>query len=166
MELSRDNAVPGEWMAVSSESPLNLVRGPAKKPEWANLIRQGGDRVAVLFEEMRKSLGKVEGIVERLHYAEKDARWVVQYKVGNRELCAVRISPGLLEAEIVLRQEDSDKLSRSLKPGGQDAVVARPGETGLSSVRVRLKDRRTVRLIARLVAVQSKLVSKTTKAVS
>lgn len=162
MELKSENPVCGESMGAGVESPLNLVRGPARRPEWAHLIRLGGDRVAVLFEELRKSIGKVDGIVERLRYLESKSRWVVQYEVGDTELCTMRISPGLLEAEIALGSEDVTKLSRAgklekdLQGAGRDNGI----QTDLKSVKLALTDRWTVRQFAGLVAAKSKLVSR------
>ncbi|HVB28234.1 MAG TPA: hypothetical protein VNG91_00345 [Terriglobia bacterium] len=142
-----------------AESPLNLVRGPAKKPEWAQLIRLGGDRVAILFQELRKSVGTVEGIAERLHYSE--GRWMVRYDVGGTELFTARISPGLLEAVILFSPSERERLlrMRSLSGTIKDAVRSGANEAGSNSIRLPLTDRRKVRSFASLVKAKSKLAS-------
>lgn len=144
-----------------AESSLNPVRGPAKKPEWAQLIRLGGDRVAMLFQELRQSVGTVDGIVERLHGSE--GRWVVRYDLGGTELFTARISPGLLEAVIPLSPSDQARLlrMRSLSGTIKDAVRNSANEAGSNSIRLRLTGRRVVRSFASLVKAKSKLVSQT-----
>jgi len=144
-----------------SESPLNLVRGPAKKPEWAQLIRLGGDRVAILFEELRKSVGTVDGIVERLHYSAGEARWVVQYDVGGTELFSAQISPGWLEAGMPLSRSEAESLlvRRGLSGTIKDAIRSGASEAGSNSIRFQLTDRRTVRSFASLAKAKSKLAS-------
>jgi len=147
-------------MSAVSESPLNLVRGPAKKPEWAQLIRLGGDRVAILFEELRKSVGTVDGIVEQMRYSE--GRWVVQHDMGGIELFTARITPGLLEAVLPLNPSDAERLPgmRKLSRTIQEAIRNGAGKAGSRSLRLRLADRRTVRSFASLVKAKSKPILK------
>jgi hypothetical protein len=141
-----------------AESSLNPVRGPAKKPEWAQLIRLGGDRVAILFKELRKSVGTVDGIVERLGYSE--GRWVVQYDVGGTELFTARISPGLLEAVIRFSPAEQERLLRMRNLSGtmKDAIRSGKNEAGSNVTRLPLTDRRTVRSFASFVKAKSKLI--------
>lgn len=148
-------------MTTSTQSPLNLVRGPAKKPEWAQLIRLGGDRVAILFKELRDAVGKVEGIVERLHYSAGEARWTVQYYAGGTELFSVRISAGFLEASMPLSHSEMETLltRRNVSARIRDAIRSGAGQTGLSLLRLPLMDRRLVRSFASLANAKSKLVS-------
>lgn len=149
--------------AASNESPVNLVRGPAKKPEWAQLIRLGGDRVAILFGELRKSVGSIDGIVESLEYSENEARWVVQYGVGGRELFAARISPGLLEAGMSLSRSEFESLlgMQNLSSAIKEAI--RSSKSAAEAISLPLTDRRTVRLFANLVKVRNKLQLKATR---
>lgn len=145
----------------SNESPLNLVRGPARKPGWAQLIRLGGDRVAILFDELRQLVGKIDGVVERLHYSARERRWMVQYRVGDAELFTVWISPGLLEAAMALNRSDVERLLRNHNLSGtiRDTIRAGAKEPGQRFIRFPLKDRRSVLSFASLVKAKNRLIS-------
>jgi Protein of unknown function (DUF3788) len=145
-----------------TESPLNLVRGPAKKPGWAQLVRLGGDRVAILFDELRKSVGRIDGVVERLHYSQPEGRWLVQYQAGGVELFTVRISPGLLEAGILLGPSEIETILklRGLSGTIKNEIRAAAGHPESCSFRFALRDRRTVRSFANLARMKDKLVRK------
>jgi hypothetical protein len=147
------------------ETPLNLVRGPARNPGWAQLIRLGGDRVAILFDVLRKSVGRIDGVVERLHYSASDGCWVVQYRVGGLGLFAARISPGLLEAVIDLNRREVECLlqARKLSGGVRDAIRIGTSAAGSGSVRFPLKNRCAVRAFANLARAKSSLTSNTRK---
>lgn len=152
-------------MASCNESPLNLVRGPARKPGWAQLIRLGGDRVAILLGELRKSVGKIDGIVERLRYSADEARWVVQYEVGSVPLFTVRIMPGLLEGCMPLSLSESETLlaTRSLSGNIRSAIRSSASEARLNLVCLPLTDRRTVRSFANFVRAKNRLMSNSRK---
>lgn len=152
-------------MTSYTESPLNIVRGPARKPGWAQLTRLGGDRVAILFGELRKSVGKIDGMVERLYYAAAEARWVVQYKVGSVPLFTVRIVPGLLEACMPLSLSECEILlaTRSLSETIRSAIRSSASEARLKLVCLPLTDRRKVRSFANLVRAKIRLNSSYTK---
>jgi hypothetical protein len=145
---------------TTTESPLNLVRGPAKRPGWAQLVRLGGDRVAILFDELRKLVGRIDGIVERLHYSAPEGRWLVQYQAGGVELFTVRISPGLLEAGMLLSPSEIESILRLRKLCGsiRNEIRAAVAHPELCPIRFALKDRRTVRSFANLAQVKDKLV--------
>jgi hypothetical protein len=148
---------------VSADSPLNLVRGPARKAAWAQLIRLGGDRVAILFDELRKSVGRIDGVVQRLHYSVIDERWMVQYEVGDAELFTVRISPGVLEAGMALSRSEVKRLlqNRTLSKSVRDVIQNTANAGGLSSLRFPLRDRRAVRSFANLARARNSLISNT-----
>jgi hypothetical protein len=154
---------PVSMTMSSNESPLNLVRGPARKPGWAKLIRLGGDAVAVRFGELRKSVGRIDGVVERLHYSSREERWVVQYRVGSAELFIVWISPGVLEAGMALNRSDVERLLRNHSLSGTVKGAIQVGATGTGQglVRFPLKDRRTVRSFVNLARVKNMLSSNT-----
>ncbi len=150
---------------ASSESPLNLVRGPAKAPEWAQLIRLGGDRVAILFGELRKAVGQIEGIIERLHYSSSEARWVVKYCAGGTELFTVRISPRLLVADMPLSRLQAETLlgARGLSGTINKAIRSEAWEAGSELLRLPLTNRRLVRSFANLVKAKDRLLSSAAK---
>ncbi|MEJ2006768.1 MAG: hypothetical protein P8Z30_01195 [Acidobacteriota bacterium] len=153
-------------MMASPESPLNFVHGPAKKPEWAQMVRLGGERVAVLFEELRRSVGKIDGIVEKLCYSGREGGWVVQYRVSGVELLTMRIAPGLLEVSIPLSPSEREILPgmRNLSGTIKDAIRGiSNNEVESNSVRVPLTNRRRVHSVANLVMVKARLAQKLRK---
>ena len=143
----------------TTESPLNLVRGPARKPGWAQLIRLGGDGVSILFGELRKSVGRIDGVIERLHFSASEERWTVQYRVGEMELFTVRISPGLLEAAMALSRSDVGRLlgNQSLSGTVKDTIRAGVTEAGQGIVLFPLNDRSRVRSFVNLARAKSNL---------
>ena len=145
-----------------NETPLNLIRGPARQPGWAQLMRLGGDGVAILLDELRKSVGRIDGVVERLHYSAREARWLIRYDMGNVEVFAVRISPGLLQADMALNSSEVVQLLRDRKLSGtvKDAVRVGPTELGSRLVRLPLKDRRGVRAFVNLARAKNRLIAK------
>jgi hypothetical protein len=152
----------------SADSPLNLVRGAATKAEWAQLIRLGGDRVAILFDELRMSVGGIDGLVQRLHYSDVEERWVVRYEVGDAELFTVRISPGVLEASLTLSWPEVESLlqNRTVSKNVRDVIQNGAREAGSSSARFLLRDRRTVRSFANLARARKSLISNTHRGVA
>jgi hypothetical protein len=152
-------------MMASPESPLNFVHGPAKKPEWAQMVRLGGERVAVLFEELRRSVGKIDGIVEKLCYSGREGGWVVQYRVSGVELLTMRIAPGLLEVSIPLSTPDCERLllMPNLSKTIKDAIRGISNEVEANSVRVPLTNRRRVHSVASLVMAKARLSPKLRK---
>jgi hypothetical protein len=149
----------GPKLMAFAESSQNLVRGPAKRPEWAQLIRLGGDRVAVLFDELRKSVGKIDGVIERLQYSAEEGRWVVKYSVGGTEFFIVRILPGSLEAVLHLNYSEAEILlqSRALRGPLQNAIRARIQEKAEGLMNIPLTDRRALHSFANLVRAKSRL---------
>lgn len=154
-----------EIMMAFTDSPLSPVRGPAKKPKWAQLIRLGGDRVAILFGELRKAVGPVDGIVEGLHYSASEARWVVRYSAGGAELFSVQISPGLLEARVPLSASEAEFLlgKRGLSEAIKEAIRNVAIGARSNELKLPLTDRRRVHSLAKLVTAKNKLLSMTTK---
>lgn len=145
----------------SNEFSLNPIRGPARQPECAQLIRLGGDGVAILFGELRKSVGNIDGVFERLHYSARERRWVIQYRVGDEELFTVRISPGQIEAGLALSRSDAERLLQNCKLSGivRGAIRAGAIDPDHNFVRFPLKDRRSVRSFVNLVKAKKSLVS-------
>ncbi len=136
---------------------------PSRKPPWAQLSRLGGDRVAILFKELRQSLGKIDAIVERLWFSGAEEGWVVQYSVGNTELFTARISSGLLEVKVPF--ESADVECSSMMPQ-LSAVLKRAIRISQNTdpVRFRLENRAMVRSFSKLVAARSRQISKSSVA--
>lgn len=150
----------------SADSPLNLVRGPATQPGWAQLIRLGGDRVAILVDELRKSVGRIDGVVQRMHYSATEENWVVQYEVGGTELFTLRISPGVLKANMTLSRPEADRLlqNRTLSGNIRGEIKNRASEAEPGALRFLLKDRRTVRSFVNFARARTNVVSNTQEA--
>ncbi|HET7213890.1 MAG TPA: hypothetical protein VFL79_09890 [Terriglobia bacterium] len=142
---------------------MNLIRGPARMPGWAQLIRAGGDGVAILFGELRKSISRIDGVVERLRYSATEQRWVIEYQARGRELFSVRISPGLLEAYMPLSWSDAAGLLRNhnLSAAVRDAIRSGAVGPGESRVQFILTDRQGVRSFANLARARNRLISNT-----
>lgn len=145
---------------ATTETPLNLVRGPAKKPGWAQLVRLGGDRVAILFNELRKDVGRIDGVVEQLHYLAAEGRWVVRYQVEDAELFTVRIQPGLLEAGVPMSAAEAGALlsTRRLSGGILEALRGCASNADSGSLRLPLENRRAVRSFANFLRVKIRLI--------
>lgn len=151
---------------ASNQSQMTFVHGPARRPEWAQMIRLGGDRVAVLFEELRKSLGKVDGIVERLSRSGREAGWAVRYDVSGAVMLTARISPGLLEVDIPLNPSERESLLRTRGLGERIKVAIRSlNNEDPNLLTLPLTDRRAVLAVANLVRVKSRLALKAATAV-
>lgn len=152
-------------MLASSESSLSYVHGPAKKPEWAQMIRLGGDRVAILLEELRKAAGKVDGIVEVVLFSGKRGGWVVQYEVESSELFTAHIAPGVLEVVIPLSRSEIKSLLRIRNLSGNIQEAIRQSSDGSATARVEfeLMNRRRVHSFANLVMAKARFAQKSRK---
>ncbi len=121
---------------------------------WAALARLGGDRVALLFEDLRRALGRIDSLVEALHYDEKSRRWLPRYSLAGQVILTVSVLPGILEAELQLDPKLEWRLLRT-KVEAEARIVAR----GERSVMLRISSRRHALAVARLVRAMSKISS-------
>ncbi len=113
------------------------------KPDWAQLTRLGGDRVAILFEELRTRISRISGLIEELHFCGLAEGWLPRYRVGDRVLFKVQILPGNLSATIELDEWLARKLLNSPRVAGKvklwlGTVSIREG---IALLRVRLSSR-------------------------
>lgn len=138
----------------------NPVRGPARKPEWAELTRLAGDGAAILFQDLRRRLGKIDGLQEELAYQGTSFGWTPRYRVGDRILFTLRIAPGSIEAVMSLESALRERLLGSPKvlPGIRESLRNAPIEGGVATVRVQLGKVSLVRSFANVVIMKSKLV--------
>ena len=128
-------------------------RDAQAKPDWAQFTRLGGDRVAILFEELRTRIGAISGLVEELYFSGPAEGWGPRYRVGDRVLLKVHIAPGILGATVEMEEKHFIKLLRSRKNAGKikkwfQAVSIREGIALLS---VRLSNRADICSLANLV---------------
>lgn len=80
----------------------NRFRDPATRPQWAELTRWAGDRASILFEDLRRRIGAIEGLREALHFAGAEVGWVARYCVGDVVLFDVEFFPGILESTVYI----------------------------------------------------------------
>jgi hypothetical protein len=148
-------------MRMAPESRPNPFRDPAARPAWAQLTRLAGDRAAILFEELRRQLGRIDGVQEELHYDGAGRGWVPRYRVKENILCAVQISPGLLEARIELESALREKLLAWPRVSGEIKRTLRGAalDMGIASLRLRLRNRSDVRSLANLAGLKNKFSS-------
>jgi hypothetical protein len=132
---------------ASAATEISLIQNPFRnakaKPDWAQLTRLGGDRVAILFEELRTSISRIPGLIEELHFYGAEEGWLPRYRMDDRILLKVQILPGNLSAIIELDQQALNKLLNSAKVAGK--VKAWLGTAsireGIALLRVRLSIR-------------------------
>ena len=144
---------------MNSEFYFKPFYDPLVKPQWAQLSRLGGDRVAVLFKELRASLGKIDGLIERLHFSGIEDGWVVRYSVGHCELFTARISPGELEVKLPADFVEEGKPFK-LPQASAALISSIPNSQSGEPTRIRLTSRAMVRSFSNLAAARSRLFSK------
>jgi hypothetical protein len=146
---------------MAPEPGPNPFRDPQAKPAWAQLTRLAGDRAAILFEELRRQLGRIDGVQEELHYDGADRGWVPRYRVEGNILCAVQILPGLLEARVELDSTVREKLLAWPRVSAEirQALGGAALDKGIASLRLRLSNRADVRSLASLAALKNKFSS-------
>ncbi len=142
-------------------APQYPFRDPQRQPDWAQLTRWGGDRVAVLFEDLRKRIGKIEGLVEDLHYSGAEDGWTPRYRVGGDTLFIAHVAPGKLEVTLALDAARWEQLRSSRKAGRRmtQTLSAARLEEGKVSLRLPLSNRAAVRSFSALVVLAGKLLS-------
>lgn len=142
--------------------PQNPFRKPETKPDWAQLTRLGGDRVAILFEDLRARVGRLVGLTEELHYGGTEWGWTPRYRLGNETIFTVHLLPGILEATVEVDAARREKLLASTKlAAGVKAVIrdASP-QGGATRARFRLSNGRAVRSFAKFVLMISKFIDR------
>ena len=85
-------------------SPIdrNPVTAGHTNLQWAQLTRLAGDRAAILFEDLRRRVGTIAGLVEELHYDSVAQCWTPRYRLGEEVLFTAHILPAALEATVTL----------------------------------------------------------------
>jgi hypothetical protein len=130
--------------AATEISPSqNPFRNADVRPDWAQLTRLGGDRVAILFEELRTSISRIDGLIEELHFFGLEEGWLPRYRVDDQIILKVLILPGNLSAILEFDAREFNKLLNSAKVAGR--VKAWLGTAsireGIALLRVRLASR-------------------------
>ena len=135
---------------ASAATEISLTQNPFRnanaKPDWAQFTRLGGDRVAILFEELRTSISRIPGLIEELHFYGSEEGWLPRYRVEDRVLLNAQILPGNLSALVELKERQLNKLLNSARVA--DKVKAWLGTAsireGIALLRVRLSSRADV----------------------
>ena len=150
--------VPTSSMQAAADTPRNPFRNPKAKPHWAELSRLAGDRAAILFQELRRDIAKIEGLEEDLHYHGPAWGWAPRYRLGGRALFSAHILPGRLEASIELDDALREVSLKSLKVAAslKEAVRAMNSAGVFTALRLPLPNLTAVRAFARLVVIKSK----------
>ena len=140
--------------------PPNPVTAGHANPQWAQLTRLAGDRAAILFEDLRRRVGTIEGLLEELHYDGVEKRWMPRYRLGEDVLFTAHILPAALEATLTLNAAQRDRVLSSRKVGAalKQLIRQAPTVAGRVSIRVRLNNRAAVRAFATLIAAKSNLI--------
>ena len=129
--------------------------------QWAQLTRLAGDRAAILFEDLRRRVGTIAGLVEELHYDAGAERWMPHYRLGENVLFTAHLLPAALEATVALDPGERMSLlgSRRLSSAMKHIIRNTPMVDGQVLVRVLLNSRAAVGAFSNLVAMKSKLNS-------
>ncbi len=79
-------------------------------PQWAELTRWAGDKASILFEDLRRRIGVIDGLQEALHFAGPEVGWVPRYRVGHAVLFDAHLFPGVLEATAYVGERAPSRL--------------------------------------------------------
>jgi len=134
----------------------NPFVNPGHKPEWAQLTRLAGDRAAILFEELRRRLGTIEGLREDLHFFGPGTGWAPRYRVGEKALFTAHIFPGRLEVAMDIEGPLREKLLAAHAVAVRIKRALGSASGSGASIRVALSNRADARSFARLVRWKSK----------
>jgi len=133
-------------------------RDAQAKPDWAQFTRLGGDRVAILFEELRTQISAISGLVEELYFCGPDQGWGPRYRLGDKVLLKVQIAPGYLAATVELEEMlftnflSSPKIARKIKMWFRTVSI----REGIALLSVRLSTRPDICSLAHLVVIISR----------
>ena len=150
--------VPTGRLEPGIDAHQNPFRAAHAKPHWAELIRLAGDRAAILFQELRRHLRRIDGLQEELHYFGPERGWAPRYRVGEGILFTARILPGRLEATVSLEGPLKETLLASPRIAARlkDAIRSTGSSGSGTELRVWLSNRAVVRSFAQLVVFKNK----------
>ena len=153
-------------------TPTDQLRDAAHKPDWARFTRLAGDHAAILFEDLRRRVSRIDGLREELFYhapegertdprSRTDWGWAPRYCIGQATLFGVFIRPGALEGVMTLESPLCERLLGSARIAARikEAIQSAPSEAGVVTLRLPLRNVSDVRSFANLVIVKSKAVA-------
>lgn len=138
----------------------NPFFGPEMKSKWAHLSRLGGDRVAILFEDLRRRAGAIDGLTEELIFEEEG--WTPTYFLEGKRLFSAHIGAGSLEVAMRMEAGERDRLlgSGRLSAAMKRALEEARNEGGEFMVRAAVKSRSDAAAVARLIALRGRTAAK------
>lgn len=150
---------------MESKPPMradNPFFGPEMKSKWAHLSRLGGDRVAILFEELRRRAGAIEGLAEELVFAGDQAGWTPTYSVEGKILFSAHVGAGSLAVMMRMDARERDRLlaSKRVSAAARKALEVARNEGGEYSLRIAVRSRGDVTAAARLIVLRSRIPAK------
>ena len=137
----------------------NPFFGPEMKSKWAHLSRIGGDRVAILFAELRRRVAAIDGLAEELIFAGKKAGWTPTYSLEGKELFSAQIGAGSFEVAMRMDARERDRLLASGRLGlaTKRALKEARSDADKFPVRFAVKNRGDVAAIAKLIMLRSRM---------
>ncbi len=145
-------------MKSGTETNLNPLCSLEGKPSWAHLIRLAGDRTAILFQELRRRIARIDGLQEELHDHGSEWGWGPRYRLGERILFSARLLPGRLEAKIELEGALKEKILASRKIAGhlKEAMGSAVTSAETTELLIDLSNLPLARSFAQLVIMKSR----------
>ncbi len=153
-------------------TPTDQLRDAAHKPDWARFTRLAGDHAAILFEDLRRRVSRIDGLREELFYhapegertdprSRTDWGWAPRYCIGQATLFGVFIRPGALEGVMTLESPLCERLLGSARIAARvkEAIRCASSEAGVATLRLPLRNSSDVRSFANLVTLKSKAVA-------
>ncbi|HEV2492248.1 MAG TPA: hypothetical protein VG204_04160 [Terriglobia bacterium] len=144
-------------MTIATCQIGDFLKDPTRQPDWAQLTRLGGDRAAILFEELRRRVSVIDGLVEELVYQGPELGWTPHYRCGETGLFIVLIRPGALEAVAMLDRPQRERALGSSRVAHRmkQRIESAPLEGEEAHLRVPLARVEDVRAFASLMLLKS-----------
>jgi len=152
-------------------TPTDQLRDAAHKPDWARFTRLAGDHAAILFEDLRRRVSRIDGLREELFYhapegERTDSRsraawgWAPRYCIGQATLFGVFIRPGALEGVMTLESPLCERLLGSARIAARVKEAIRRASVASDAVTLRfpLRNASDVQSFANLVIMRSQSV--------
>ena len=148
-------------MTPYPELRQNPFRDPNAPQSRAQSTRLAGDRVSILFDELRAQLGKIEALQEELYFGGVEWGWVPRYRLDDRVLFTAHIFAGALEAKLSLEDPLRETFLASPRVATRikDAIRRAPLVGGITVMRVHLSNLSAVRSFANLVKLKSRFLN-------
>jgi hypothetical protein len=140
---------------VTAENPFF---GSNPKTSWTKLARRGGDRVAILLEDLRKRISVVEGLTEELVLTSEAEGWAPTYSLEGKILATAHIGAASLEVELRMDAAERERLlaSKRLSNTMRRALEGARDETGEFTIRFAIKRPADIASVSRWIVLRSR----------